>query len=199
VFLPIEKVTSKWIYLRKPPKGKPFLKLFISSTDSVLLLQIVASLGEIKEYSWRGELKLKFLKVERTLPPPKVENGTLLVQTMSPIFLKTKDNKALLPPNPLEKNFENKLKEFNKEFNEIHQRIFKTLNLHYEDIKVVPIVWKKKVVKLYFKEVKNKIIHIETFEGRLALYGDEETLRNLYYKGIGNRTAEGFGMVRGVF
>ena len=49
--------------------------------------------------------------------------------------------------------------------------------LIYEKVKVAPISW------------------IEAFEGKFALYGDEETLKNLYYKGVGLRTAEGFGML----
>ena len=195
VYLPIERINSERIYLRKPEKGNPLLKLFISSTDAVLLLQIVASLGEIKEYSWGNELKLKFLKVEKTLPPPNAENGMLLVKTMSPIFLKAKNGKPLLPPQPSEVDFEDKLKEFNREFNEIHKRIFRTLDLHYMEVKIIPISWRKRVIKLRFSEQKEKLHHVEVFEGKFALYGDAETLKNLYYKGVGLRTAEGFGMV----
>jgi len=193
VFLPIERISSDRILLRKPIKGLPFLKLFISSTDAVLLLQIVASLGEIKTYSWRNEIKLRFLKADKTLPPPKVEDGSLLIRTMSPIFLRSKDGRALFPPKPQEENFEEKLKEFNREFNEIHRRIFETLKLPYREVKVIPLSWKRRVVKLRFREVENLLV--EAFDGKFALYGDEETLKALYYKGIGNRTSEGFGMV----
>ena len=195
VYMPIERVTPEGIYLKKPKRGNPLLKLFISSTDAVLLLQIIAALGEIKTYSWRREISLKFLKVEKTLPPPRVEDGKLLVQTMSPIFLKTKDGKPLLPPHPSEEDFEEHLKVFNEEFNQIHRRIFEALSLSYGGVKVIPLDWKKRVVKLQFSGVRDRPLHITAFDGKLALYGDGETLKNLYYKGIGLRTAEGFGMV----
>ena len=199
VYFPIKSVDGKKVYLKPSKNGNINFKLFLSSTDSILMLHILDGLNKIKIYNWRNNFKFHFVKIEKALPPPEIKNGTLEVKTMSPIHLKDKNKKPLLPPKVGEKDFFKKLEKFSKEFNEIQRRIFKALNLPYEEVFIIPKWWKKKVVKLSFGRVKKEhnrdILNITAFDGEFILKGNEEVLKILYYKGLGQRTAEGFGMV----
>jgi len=56
----------------------------------------------------------------------------------------------------------------------------------------------KKVVKLklagYERETQRGYLKIPSYEGIFELEGNPEVLKKLYQKGLGQRTAEGFGM-----
>jgi CRISPR-associated endoribonuclease Cas6 len=58
---------------------------------------------------------------------------------------------------------------------------------------------KKRVVKLklegYRKETQKEYLKLPAYEGIFELEGHPEVLKKLYQKGLGQRTAEGFGMV----
>jgi CRISPR-associated endoribonuclease Cas6 len=199
VYFPIKSVNGEKVYLKTQKEKETFFKLFLSSTDSVLLLHILDGLNKIKTFNWRNSFKFQFVKIEKALPPPEIKDGTLEVKTMSPIHLKDKNRKPLLPPAVGEENFFKKLEEFNREFNEIQRRIFEALNLPYGEVFILPKNWKKKVIKISFGRVKKEhnreYLNITAFDGEFILKGNEEVLKALYFKGLGQRTAEGFGMV----
>ena len=199
VYFPIKSVDGRKVYLKPSKGGNVNFKLFLSSTDSLLLLHILEGLNRIKTYNWRNVFKFQFVRIEKSLPPPEIRDKTLEVKTMSPIHLKDRNGKPLLPPPVGEADFFKKLEEFNEEFNQVQRRIFEALNLPYGEVLIIPKWWKKKVVKLSFGRVRREhnreFVTVTAFDGEFILKGDEEVLKALYYKGLGQRTAEGFGMV----
>ncbi|RTZ69528.1 MAG: hypothetical protein DSZ30_02405, partial [Aquificaceae bacterium] len=143
----------------------------------------------------------KFFLILITIKPleEKISENTskLVFKTLSPIHLKDKSGKVVESTDP----------KFEEEFNKVQKRIFETLGNPYSWIKIKPkrcgknlnyFCVKKKVVKLklagYERETQRGYLKILSHEGIFELEGNPEVLKKLYQKGLGQRTAEGFGM-----
>ncbi|NPB05419.1 MAG: CRISPR-associated endoribonuclease Cas6, partial [Aquificae bacterium] len=195
VFLPIKTIEKDAIYLQPSPSGETFLTWNLSFADPKLALTLLAKLTDQKgrKHNWRNLVEFELLGVE-----PKEEKfpegaSKITVKTLSPVYLKAKNGKTLLPDDPA----------FEAELNAVQAKVFKTLGLPYEPIKFRVKTcegngkpcYKKRVVKVLWREGGERPYPIDAFDGTFELEGPPEVLKNLYRKGLGQRTAQGFGMI----
>jgi len=198
VYLPIKTIEGNKILLETDQSGETFITWNVSFADSKLAITFASEILKKQHHNWRNEveLQLKEIKpVEDKIP----ENATKVVfKTLSPILIRDKNKKVVEPTDP----------KFEEEFNKVQERIFKTLGFSYSWVKIRPKRCEKKsnfycvkkvVVKLklakYEKETQKELLKLPAYEGIFELEGQPEVLKKLYQKGLGQRTAEGFGMV----
>jgi CRISPR-associated endoribonuclease Cas6 len=121
----------------------------------------------------------------------KFPEGTskVIFKTLSPLIVrkKTEDGKRVViePDDP----------SFEEEFNRVQEKIFKTLGYPYRWIKIKPIEPKGEAIRTIWSNTDGKIVKIPAYSGLFELEGPSEVLKLLYQKGLGEKTAEGFGMV----
>lgn len=167
------------------------LDFMISSPDDYLIRSLVEGFLNDLSIDFIGN-KLIIQKVE-LLPIPEIEDK-IRVKTLSPIISRTKkevDGKLkiidLAPGDYFFKNLENNLINKYKEFNKIEET--------------------DKKIKIYseMRRVKSKRISIDTGDKKtfhraymmdLILEGDKELLNFAYDSGVGEKSAQGFGMVK---
>ena len=198
VYLPIKTIKEDKILLKTDQNREVFITWNVSFADPKLSVTFVSELLKKRKHNWRNEIELSLIDVkplEERFPEGTTE---VVFKTLSPIHLKDKDGKVIEPTQP----------DFEEEFNKVQKRIFETLGFPYEWISIKPkkcnkegnfFCIKKRVVKLklegYRKETQKEIMKLPAFEGIFELKGHPEVLKKLYQKGLGQRTAEGFGMV----
>ncbi len=168
------------------------LSLIISTFDYEFLMYLYNGLLNIRTFDFEKGNTFRIGKIW-LMPKREIREDEVVFKTLSPISIEDRDGKPLLPDEDLQK--------FNKEFYEIHQRIFKSLigrkprkKFQFEPIKIKKQVVKHKVSEFVSKTGKDKMM-ITCFEGVFKLKGDKEDLQFLYDNGIGLRTSQGFGMV----
>jgi CRISPR-associated endoribonuclease Cas6 len=198
VYLPIKTIEGNKILLKTEPNKEVFITWNISFTDTKLSVTFVSELLKKRAHNWRNEIEFSLIDI-KSLEEKFPEGATKVVfKTLSPIHLKDKDGKAIEPTRP----------DFEEEFNKVQKRIFETLGFPYGWISVKPkkcnkeknfFCIKKRVVKLklegYRRETQKELLKIPAFEGIFEVEGKPEVLKLLYQKGLGQRTAEGFGMI----
>lgn len=162
----------------------------ISTPEYEFFQKLYNGFLNIKEFKYKGKYILNrgkiFLNEEK-----QISNGEVIFKTLSPIFIKDKNNNSII--------FNDE--KFNTELNYISNIILKEyrgfgLN---EELLFKNIDMKKKVSKLEisdFKEKTNKkFMCVDTNSGIFKLSGDTKDLRDLYMLGLGFRRNEGLGMV----
>ncbi len=198
VYLPIKTIQGNKILLKTNPNGGVFITWNISFADPKLAVTFASEIIKKQSHSWRNEVEFRVKDIKPL--KEKFEEGTrrVIFRTLSPLYLKGKDGK---PVEPSSEGFE-------AEFNAVQRRIFKTLGFPYRDVKIKPkrcekegsfYCYKRKVVKLklagYEREKGDELLKLTAYDGIFELEGEPEVLKLLYQKGLGQRTAEGFGMV----
>lgn len=149
---------------------------------------------------YNGLLKMKTFKYKNyslynqkinLIREKQIIKNEVVFKTLSPIFIKDKDNNSILFTN----------EKFNRELNYIADVILKEYRgyglkqqIYFEVIKMKKIVSKIGITE--FKEKTNKeFICLDTNSGIFKLSGDIEDLRDLYMLGLGFRRNEGLGMI----
>ena len=198
VYLPIKTIEGDKILLKTDQSGETFITWNISFADPKLAVTFASEILKKQTHNWRNEIELQLKEIKPV--EDKIPEGAtkVVVKTLSPILIRDKNKKVV---EPTEQRFE-------KEFNEVQERIFKTLGYPYSWVKIRPKRCEKKssfycikklVVKLklakYEKETQKELLKLPSYEGIFELEGQPEVLKKLYQKGLGQRTAEGFGMV----
>lgn len=168
------------------------LSLIISTFDYEFLMHLYNGLLKIKSFEFEKGNNFRIGKIW-LMPKREIKEEEAVFRTLSPISIEDKGGKPLLP--------DEDLKKFNKEFNEIHQRIFKSLinrkprkKIEFDVVKIRKQVVKHQISEFVNKTGKEKMM-LTCFEGVFKLRGDKEDLQFLYDNGIGLRTSQGFGMV----
>ncbi len=166
----------------------PNITLNFSSLYEDFAIDVFNGLIDITEYEIYEDIKVRPISI-LPVSEKEIENGSVHFKTLSPIVLESKEDKPITPES----------ENFQKEFNEIHTRIFSSLGIEWKDVNVEVINYNMVKVKHYmhkfFKQTGRKYMILTAFKGVLKVEGDREILKALYRKGIGNRTSQGFGMV----
>lgn len=197
VYLPIKTFVGDKILLKPTREGETFITWNISFADPNLALTFASEILKKSSHNWRNEVEFH-LKELKPLKDKLSENTTEVVfKTLSPIHLKDRSGRVVDPTDP----------RFEEEFNEVQRRIFETLGYPYDWVRIEPLrcernpsffCVKKRVVKLklagYERETQSDYLKLPAYEGIFKLKGNPEVLKKLYQKGLGQRTAEGFGM-----
>jgi CRISPR-associated endoribonuclease Cas6 len=162
--------------------------LFVSSPDSEWMLHFYNGLQQLQSFEYKGYCLEK--KRIQLVPPKVVNSQKLLCQTMSPIYLKNKDNKALSPNDP----------NYKKEFSYIANLILENFRGYglKKSIDFIPVSMKKIVIKEsiadFVKQTQKPYLYLEGYKGIFFLEGDATDLRDLYHLGVGFRRNSGLGM-----
>ena len=179
---------------KKTKKTKPFT-FSVFFKDYKINRDFVDVEGEVK-ILFNGFMKMKeygdFEKTSvRIEKERKVEENEAIFKTLSPIFIKDTNNKAL------EIEDENYNKELNY-FANLSLKSFRGYGLK-EELVFTPLKMKKVVVKEEisgFKEKTNKkYIYFNSYSGVFHLRGDKDDLNLLKELGIGVRRNSGFGSI----
>jgi len=198
VYLPIKTIERDKIFLKTDQSGETFITWNISFADPKLAVTFAGEILKKQTHKWRNEIELQLKEIKPVKDKISEDATKVVVKTLSPILIRDKNKKVV---EPIEQRFE-------KEFNKVQERIFKTLGYSYSWVKIRPKKCEKKsnfycikklVVKLklakYEKETQKELLKLPAYEGIFELEGQPEVLKKLYQKGLGQRTAEGFGMV----
>ncbi|GEM_PF-1069578 len=198
VYLPIKTIKEDKILLKTDPNEEVFITWNVSFADTKLSLTFVSELLKKRKHNWRNEIEFSLIDVKPLKEKFSEETTEVVFKTLSPIYLKDKNGKVIEPTRP----------DFEEEFNKVQKKIFETLGFPYSWVKIKPkrcksnesyFCIKKRIVKLkldgYKKETQKELLKIPAFEGIFEVEGKPEVLKLLYQKGLGQRTAEGFGMV----
>jgi CRISPR-associated endoribonuclease Cas6 len=167
--------------------GKVILN--ISTPDYGLGINLFNGLMKINHFSFK-EFELHKIKIS-IIKEKCITEKSVIFKTLSPIFIKNKDNLDLSPED----------RKYLKELNYISNTILKNYRgygLREElDFKVVNM--KKTVVKEEITDFTNvtgkKYLYANGYSGAFMLSGDIEDLRDLYMLGLGFKRNQGFGMV----
>lgn len=164
--------------------------IIISTPDYNMGIILYNGLLRLKAYEYSKEYKINIQKV--LLEKEKLINeGEILCRTLSPIYIKAKDNKAVTVDD---------IEQFNSELNYISNIALETYNGKglKEELKFTPVKMKKVVAKekiTDFKLLNNKeFLYIEGYAGTFKLEGSIEDLSLLKQLGLGFRRSEGFGL-----
>ncbi|HFD2030029.1 CRISPR-associated endoribonuclease Cas6 [Clostridium perfringens] len=161
------------------------VKIVISTPDIKLNMVLFNGFMKMKEY---GDFEKTSVRIEKER---KVEENEAIFKTLSPIFIKDANNKAL------EIEDENYNKELNY-FANLSIKSFRGYGLK-EEIVFTPLKMKKVVVKEEisgFKEKTNKkYIYFNSYSGVFHLRGDKDDLNLLKELGLGCRRNSGLGSI----
>lgn len=165
------------------------ISITISTADYNLGIVLYNGLLKIKEHSYKD---ITFIKNRVILEKEsKVTTKEAIFKTLSPIYIKDKNNKVLSPDNP----------KYVEELNYISNLLLKTYRGYglTESLEFTPLQMKKTVIKEKIKDfIKNsnkEFIYINGYLGIFKLKGNIEDLQLLMELGIGFRRSEGFGLV----
>jgi len=198
VYLPLRKVEGDKIFLNPTPIGETFITWNLSFADPKLGLTIVSRMLKVREYNWRDQMKFEVLSIdprEEKFPEGKTK---VIFKTLSPVLVRKRDKDGKRRTIEIDKlcpQHNEECKEFEEEFNRVQERIFKTLGYPYRWIKIKPIEPKGEAIRTIWSNTDGKIVKILAYSGLFELEGPSEVLKLLYQKGLGEKTAEGFGMV----
>lgn len=161
----------------------------ISTSDLEFGINLYNGLLKIKNFNYK---EFKLIKKKVMLNKEKqITKEEVVFKTLSPIFIKNKNNKPLLPQ---DQGFQDELNYIlNLELENLRGYGLKRL-IQLELIQIA-----KKVVKEDIREFNNKaskdIFYVNCFSGIIKLKGDMEDLRDIYLNGIGFKRNQGFGMI----
>ena len=161
----------------------------ISTSDYNVGIAIYNGLLRNKTFIYK-DYKLEIAKVI-LLKKSKVSSNSIVCKTLSPIFIRDKEGKAI---DLYDKSFEETL----NYISDLYLKTYRGIGLT-ERIKFSPIDMKKVVIKEEisgFQEVTGKkYIFIDAYKGVFNLQGNVNELQILLEAGIGFRSSEGFGLI----
>lgn len=167
---------------------KPFATLYMSFLYRELALKVAGFLSEVENFPLDRRVSLRVISVEKQ-KSESIKSPDVVFKTLSPVIIESKEDKPVLPY----------CKDFQEEFNRLHEGIFRELGFDYSPVELDFDYWKKAVIKHTlrgFRQSAGKSLMFMTgFLGRFRVRGEPEVLNLLYLKGIGVRTGEGFGFV----
>jgi len=169
------------------------LSFYISSCDYQFMVCLYNGLLGIKDFDFGNGIILRLDRIFM-LNESKINAGEVVFKTSSPILIEDKEGHPILPS-------VSGVEYFNKQINEIHNRILKDIRGEglKRQLEFKPLKIKKQVVKHTLKGFREKTgkpyMTLTCFEGYFSLKGDPHDLQMLYQIGIGLRTGQGFGMV----
>jgi CRISPR-associated endoribonuclease Cas6 len=184
------------VYLKDYEMNKDEIKINdsveinISSPDPEFMLKLYNGILKKKTFQYKKMYKINKLRVS-IQPEKNISKGELCFKTLSPIYIKDKNGKAVSP----------KSDEYSKEFNYIQNKILENYRGYglKEDIQFMPVLMKKKIVKeeiADFKMTSGKSIYcVEAYSGIFKLCGAVKDLKDIYMLGVGFRRNQGFGMI----
>jgi CRISPR-associated endoribonuclease Cas6 len=169
---------------------KDKIVLNVSTSDYNFGINIYNGLLAIRDFTYKNKYVLHRKKI--TLVKEKlVEGSEAVFRTLSPIFIKDKDNNAVTLEDP--------------RFSELLNYITDiSLNSHRgyglrESLQLIPINMKKQIVKeeiAEFTEKTNKrYFMINGYSGVFKLIGDKEDLKLIQQLGVGYRRSQGLGNI----
>ncbi|EHJ01151.1 CRISPR-associated protein Cas6 [Clostridium sp. DL-VIII] len=163
--------------------------IIISTPDYNFGIILYNGLLRLRVYDYK-EYKINIQKVllekEKT-----INEDEILCRTLSPIYIRTNDNKTVTI---------DEINKFNAELNYIANIAIETYSGRglEEELKFTPVKMKKVVAKekiTDFKLLNNKeFLYIEGYAGTFKLEGSIEDLKLLKQLGLGFRRSEGFGL-----
>lgn len=163
--------------------------IIISTPDYNFGIILYNGLLRLREHEYK-KYKINIEKV--LLEKEKLVNeGEILCKTLSPIYIKAKDNRAVAIED---------VKQFNSELNYISNIALETCNGKglKEELKFTPVKMKKVVAKEKITDFKllngKEFIYIEGYAGIFKLQGSIEDLSLIKQLGVGFRRSEGFGL-----
>ena len=160
-----------------------------SSPDVEFIVNLYNGLLKITELKY-SQYTLKRNRITK-IKEKNINNDIAIFKTLSPMYIKDKDNNFLEPGS---ENYE-------KELNYIADIILNNYRNYgaKKPLKFTPINMTKQVVKEEisgFKEkTGKKYIYINGYKGRFVLEGDREDLNDMYMLGLSFRRNQGFGML----
>lgn len=166
------------------------ISIVISSPDVEFLIKLYNGLLKINEFKYKDFI----LKKQRIIPVKEknITGNEVLFRTLSPLYIKDKDNKPISPD----------AVEFEEEMNYISNislQNYRGYGLKC-GLKFKPIIMEKQVVKeeiSEFKENSNKkYMFVNAYKGEFILQGDTEDLNDIYKLGACSfRRNQGFGCI----
>ncbi len=175
-------------------------KLIISTGDSEFGIKLYSGLLKLKNKKLGSTSSFGGFEITSVVIPKSsvISSNKVLIKTLSPLVVVTKDKKPILP-----KEIENgspdnfviyDTERFNEELNYISScALKKPVNLRF-----TPVSGRKVVVKHRIGSENNpesRMIRLVAFKGTFYLEGDPEDLNELYRMGIGFRRSQGFGCI----
>ncbi|GAB6168091.1 CRISPR-associated endoribonuclease Cas6 [Clostridium carnis] len=165
------------------------ISITISTPDYNLGIVVYNGFLKMKEHNYNGII---FSKNKITLEKEcKVSESEVIFKTLSPIYIKNKENKSIDIDDS----------EYSKELNYICNLLLNSYRGYglNKELKFTSLNMKKIVVKEKIKDfVKNSnkdFMYINAYAGVFKLEGDVEDLNLLKQLGVGFRRSEGFGLI----
>jgi CRISPR-associated endoribonuclease Cas6 len=161
----------------------------ISTPDYEFGINLYNGLLKLNHFNYK-DFELSKCKISLIKEKP-ITKRVMTFKTLSPIFVKNKENVSLSPFDA----------EYSKELNYISNTILKSYRGYglKEELDLKVINMKKAVVKEEISDFTSisgsKYLYINGYSGIFMLYGDIEDLRDLYMLGIGFKRNQGFGMI----
>lgn len=166
---------------------EPYARLYMSFLDKKLGEETAGKLISLRDFPIDKNLKISVNSI-KSLRVKKIDQRAVF-KVLSPAIIEDKEDKPILP---WDRNFE-------REFNLLHRKVFDLLGYSYEDVSLRYLFWKKVVIKHTLRGFRRasgkRVMYLTGFVGRFELKGNPESLKLLYLKGWGVRTGEGFGFV----
>lgn len=183
IYLNDFKITEYYIEVN----GK--ISVTISTSNYNVGIAIYNGLLENKIFTYK-DYKLEITKVT-LLKESKVTTNSIVCKTLSPIFIRDKEGRAI---DINDNSFEETL----NYICDLYLKTYREIGLT-ERIRFSPIDMKKVVIKEEisgFKEkTGKKYIFIDAYKGLFTLQGNIHELQILLEAGIGFRRSEGFGLI----
>lgn len=161
----------------------------ISSPEEEFIINLYNGLLKQKVFQYK-DFKLEKNKIT-LLKEKKINDEEIVLKTLSPVFMKNKNNEAIDPFS----------KDYAKELNYILHKELENYRGYGQtkEIEFIPVRMKKQVIKEEIRDFKvatdKKYIYLNSYSGVFKLKGNIGDLRDIYRLGIGFRRNQGFGMV----
>lgn len=166
--------------------------LNISSPDMHFMTNIYNGLLKIQEFQYKD---YKLIRGKITYQRENIIlNSTVNFKTLSPIIIKTKENKFI---GPEDKNYESELNYITNLIlnNYRGYGLKEKLSFKVLDIKKTII---KEEIEEFTANTEKKYFYITGYRGIFKLAGDIEDLNDIYRLGIGYRRGQNAGMVEAI-
>lgn len=165
------------------------VSVLISSPDIEFLIKLYNGLLKTNEFKYKDFI----LKRQRVIPvrEKNVTGNEVLFRTLSPLYIRNKDNKTVSPD----------MEEFEEELNyvsNISLQNYRGFGLK-QKLKFKPVIMEKQVVKEEISEFceksNKKYMFINAYKGEFILQGEMEDLNDIYKLGVSFRRNQGFGCI----
>lgn len=165
------------------------LKFYFSTVNLETALYFYNGITNIKSHEYKKEYKI-FKTNSYLIKEKQIMSNGVIFNTMSPFFIKDKNNKIL---DVSDENFE---LELNYLANNILLLRGEGLRkkLKFENISLKKVVVKQEIAD-FTQNTGKKFFNVNALKGLFKLTGDREDLNYLYKSGLSFRKSEGLGML----